>query len=111
MNGRTYRYFKGNPLYPFGYGLSYSRFSYSKPSVKQTGGNKQQLSARVTNTSKRSGDEVVQLYLSDPNGGTALKGFQRIPLGPGESKDVSFAIEANELSGKVPHISGNAPRR
>jgi beta-glucosidase len=111
MNGRTYRYFKGNPLYPFGYGLSYSRFSYSKTSSKQTGGGKQQLSARVTNISKRSGDEVVQLYLSDPNGGTALKGFQRIRLGAGESKDVSFAVEANELSGKVPHIGGNAPRR
>jgi len=111
MNGRTYRYFKGNPLYPFGFGLSYSRFSYSTTSAKQTDGDNQQLSARVTNTSKRSGDEVVQLYLTDPNGGRALKGFKRIHLGAGESKDVSFVIESNELSGKVPRIGGNAPRR
>ncbi|HEY7306241.1 MAG TPA: glycoside hydrolase family 3 C-terminal domain-containing protein [Bryobacteraceae bacterium] len=111
MKNRTYRYFKGNPLYSFGYGLSYSQFSYSEKAAKQTTGGKQQLSARVTNTSRRSGDEVAQLYLSDHNGGIELKGFQRIHLGAGESKTVSFTLDPGELQGKVPHLGGNAPRR
>jgi beta-glucosidase len=111
MKNRTYRYFKGTPLYPFGYGLSYSKFTYSEIGAKQARDSKRQLSARVKNTSKRSGEEVVQLYLSDHSGGIELKGFQRIHLGAGESKTVAFTLDAGELQGKVPHIGGNAPRR
>jgi beta-glucosidase len=111
MKNRTYRYFKGTPLYPFGYGLSYSQFTYSEIGAKQARDSKRQLSARVKNTSKRSGEEVVQLYLSDHSGGIELKGFQRIHLGAGESKTVAFTLDAGELQGKVPHIGGNAPRR
>jgi len=106
MKGRTYRYFKGKPLYPFGYGLSYSQFSYSEISSS-----KQRLSARVTNTSKRDGDEVTQLYLRTQNGDLQLKGFQRVHFGAGESKTVSFDIDESELNGKVPYIGGGQPEQ
>ncbi len=117
MKGRTYRYFKGKALYPFGYGLSYSDFAYSETTATSASGGKQTLSAKVTNTSKRGGDEVVQLYLSG-NEELELKGFQRVHLGAGESKTVSFDIDQSEVNDKVPHIGGgqpeqasNAPRR
>jgi beta-glucosidase len=84
MKGRTYRYFEGEPLWPFGSGLSYTTFSYKNQSV--TGG---KASADVTNTGKRRGDEVVQLYV-----GKNLAGFQRIPLNPGETRHVEFTLPA-----------------
>src|SRR6185312_8704598 len=68
MQGRTYRYFKGQPLYPFGFGLSYSTFKYDglKLGAKQVrSGESVKVSANVTNTSNRAGDEVVQLYVTD----------------------------------------------
>ncbi len=111
MKGRTYRYFKGKPLYPFGYGLSYSQFRYAETGVGQTNSGKQRLSTQVTNTSKREGDEVVQLYLSDDNRDIQLKGFQRIHLAAGETKKVSFEIDPNELNGRVPHIGGGQPEQ
>jgi beta-glucosidase len=111
MKGRTYRYFKGKPLYPFGYGLSYSDFSYAETTSDPPSGGKQHLSAKVTNTSKRDGDEVAQLYLVDNDHDLQLKGFQRIHLKAGESKPVSFDIDQNELNGKTPHIGGGQPEQ
>ena len=70
MEGRTYRYFEGKPLYPFGYGLSYTTFSYRGlrlPKKAINAGDPLIAEVTVTNTGKREGDEVVQLYLSFPN--------------------------------------------
>ncbi len=105
MKGRTYRYFKGTPLYPFGYGLSYTKFSYSAlqlPTSAVDAG--QSLSANVTvsNTGKVAGDEVAQLYLSFPKVAgaplRALRSFQRVHLEPGESQTVHFDLKARDLS-------------
>ncbi len=102
MARRTYRYFSGEPLYAFGYGLSYSTFEYSDLKVQpaQTGAI---VTAGVKNTSQRAGDEVVELYLSDrhspePKPIRWLAGFQRIHLGPGEQKQVSFTLGSRDLS-------------
>jgi beta-glucosidase len=105
MDGRTYRYFKGEALYPFGYGLSYTTFKYDqlvKPATLGKG-KKLTITARVTNTGKRSGEEVVELFVSHPGLQTkaplrALKGFKRITLKPGESKIVSFTLSPEQLS-------------
>ena len=105
MKNRTYRYFTGEPLYPFGYGLSYSTFEYSNKSV-----NGHTASARITNTSEREGDEVVQLYVkTDYAPNPVLKGFERIHLRPGESRAVSFT--ADEINDKATLFIGNASRR
>lgn len=99
MAGRTYRYFKGEALYPFGYGLSYTRFRYSplKASASRlTPGGAVKLSTTVTNTGARDGDEVVQFYVSRATPGApiaALKGFQRIHLKRGESRTISFSLD------------------
>lgn len=106
MANRTYRYFKGDVRYPFGYGLSYTTFAYqplSNASVVKTG-ESIQVTTTVTNTGKRDGDEVVQLYVSHPqNGNTrvplrALKGFKRIHLNKGESQTVTFTLSPEELA-------------
>jgi beta-glucosidase len=105
MNNRTYRYFNGEALYPFGYGLSYTTFKYDMlkvPATASTGKNVT-VSARVTNTGKKDGDEVVQLYISHQGVQTkvplkALKGFQRITLKAGERKIVSFTLTPEQLS-------------
>jgi beta-glucosidase len=100
MKGRTYRYFTGQPLYGFGFGLSYSKFQYSGLHAERTpkGGH---VSVRVKNDSARDGDEVVQLYL-DGAGGPAdpirsLRGFQRVHLRAGESREVLFDIPVADL--------------
>ena len=105
MKGRTYRYFEGKPLYPFGYGLSYTTFSYRDLRfLKETIHSGDPLTAEVTvsNTGKREGDEVVQLYLSFPNvpGAPlrALRGFKRVHLKAGESQQVRFALNDRDLS-------------
>ncbi len=105
MDGRTYRYFKGEALYPFGYGLSYTTFKYDqlKNPVTLGKGKKIIITARVTNTGKRSGEEVVELYVSHPGIQNkaplrALKGFKRINLKPGESQIVSFTLTPEQLS-------------
>ena len=105
MDNRTYRYFKGEPLYPFGYGLSYTTFKYSKLKVakKVNSGDPLTVEVTVQNTGKMAGDEVVQLYVSDlkatvPVPVRALKGFKRIHLNPGESKVVTFEVAPDAFS-------------
>ena len=105
MAGRTYRYFKGDVRYPFGHGLSYTKFSYSPLNAPDsvTTGRDATVSVTVKNTGKREGDEVVQLYVShSPEGRVAvpvrsLKGFRRVSLKPGESRKVSFTLTPEEL--------------
>ena len=104
MANRTYRYFTGKPLYPFGYGLSYTKFNYSDLSVpEQAIAAGQPLSAEVTvtNTGKVAGDEVVQLYLKfPPDKGApriALRGFDRVHLDPGASQKVHFELKPRDL--------------
>ncbi len=105
MAGRTYRYYQGTPLYPFGYGLSYTSFEYAdlKVPTKVKAGDSISVSVTVTNTGQMSGDEVVQLYLSDlkastPRPSRQLEGFQRIHLNSGESKTVEFILNPRQLS-------------
>jgi len=105
MAGKTYRFFSREPLYPFGYGLSYTTFSYSDLSVpeKAVAGEKVKITVKVTNSGKVEGDEVVQLYLTDEKATTPrpirqLEGFTRITLKPGESKVVEFTLEPRQFS-------------
>ena len=105
MANRTYRYMKKPPLFPFGFGLSYTTFSYgslslSKPSI----GASESITATttVTNTGKYAGEEVVQLYVTDLVASVevpryTLKGFQRVALEPGESKIVTFEVTPKML--------------
>lgn len=105
MTGRTYRYFTGEPLYPFGYGLSYTTFSYSNLSIPERieAGDNVMVSVKVTNTGPRAGDEVVQLYLTDLKASTErpirqLEGFRRIHLKSGESMEVEFLLTPRQFS-------------
>jgi beta-glucosidase len=105
-HGRTYMYFKGKPLYPFGYGLSYTSFEYSnlKTSSEHIAADGEvTVSVDVRNSGTRAGDEVVQLYVKHigskverPN--QELTGFQRVTLNPGETKTVSLPLRAAALS-------------
>jgi beta-glucosidase len=105
MAGRTYRYFTEPPLYPFGYGLSFSSFNYSDPKVSQpevAADGAVKVSVRVTNSSSVPGDEVVQLYLAHPGveGAPirALAGFRRIHLAAAASETVDFTLRDRDLS-------------
>ncbi len=104
MKGRTYRYFDGQPLYPFGFGLSYTTFSYSKLTVPDgvQAGSPAVVEATVTNTGHRAGDEVAQLYLSFPNvpgaPRRALRAFRRVHLAPGASERVRFELDPRAMS-------------
>ncbi|MBV9928706.1 MAG: glycoside hydrolase family 3 C-terminal domain-containing protein [Acidobacteria bacterium] len=106
MDGKTYRYFKGEPLYPFGYGLSYTTFRYDglKLGAKSyAAGQNVELSVEVRNTGARAGDEVVQLYVTGPESSTpapsrALKGVRRVRLKPGERRRVNFTLTPRDLS-------------
>jgi beta-glucosidase len=108
MKNRTYRYFSGTPLYGFGYGLSYTHFTYSGLKLStQTLHAGDDLTAEVTirNTGKVAGQEVAELYLLPPAGGNGglsprlqLEGFQRVMLRPGESKAVTFKLTPRNLS-------------
>ena len=104
MEGRTYRYFKGKPLYPFGHGLSYTQFSYSDLKLDTTSLNAGQplrLSVRVRNTGRRAGDEVAQLYVKRPDAfglNASLAAFSRVSLKPGESRVVYMTIDPRDLS-------------
>ncbi|HEY6456729.1 MAG TPA: glycoside hydrolase family 3 C-terminal domain-containing protein [Steroidobacteraceae bacterium] len=105
MTGRTYRYFQGEALWPFGYGLSYTKFQYGAMTVPQApinAGEPLNVAVTVTNTGTLAGDEVVQLYLNFPDipGAPirALRGFQRIHLAPGTSRKVEFHLQPRDLS-------------
>ncbi|MBN1272492.1 MAG: glycoside hydrolase family 3 C-terminal domain-containing protein [Candidatus Aminicenantes bacterium] len=105
MENRTYRYFQGEPLYPFGYGLSYTSFRYGNLNLpsKVPAGNRVVVSVDMENIGKRSGEEVVQLYVRDVEASVpvpirSLKGFQRIRLEPGEKKTVCFILLPRDLS-------------
>ena len=95
-----------SPLFPFGYGLSYTTFTYSKPKFENASISKDEstiVSVDVTNTGKRTGDEVVQMYVRDDYASVGrynkmLKGFERISLEPGETKTVTFTLGFNELN-------------
>ena len=105
MKGRTYRYFEGTPLYSFGYGLSYTTFTYSGltlPASPVTAGSPLIAEVTVTNSGQRAGDEIVQLYLSFPHvpGAPlrALRGFQRVHLEAGASQRLRFELQPRDLS-------------
>ncbi|MGA3099731.1 MAG: glycoside hydrolase family 3 C-terminal domain-containing protein [Bryobacteraceae bacterium] len=105
-NGRTYMYFKGQPLYPFGYGLSYTTFTYSNlrpSSLRMTKDGQMSVTVTVRNTGKRDGQEVVQFYVTHVGSKVErpikeLKGFQRVTLKAGESKVVLFPLKAKDLA-------------
>jgi beta-glucosidase len=100
MKERTYRYFTGEPLYPFGHGLSYTRFEYSDLRLDRAtagAGEEVQASVSVKNVGARPGDEVVQLYVRHlqprlPVPLQQLRGFERVPLQPGEQRRVTFRL-------------------
>jgi beta-glucosidase len=105
-HGRTYMYFKGTPLYPFGYGLSYTAFRYSNLRTSTSALKKDgslTISVDVKNTGSRTGDEVVQLYVkhlhsSVPRPVAELKGFKRLGIEPGQTKTVTMKIAAADLA-------------
>jgi beta-glucosidase len=105
MEGKTYRYFKGDPLYPFGHGLSYTKFEYGKLKMKKSvkAGEPVQVSAEVRNTGALAGEEVVQLYLTDTAASApvplrSLRGVQRVSLRPGEMKQITFTLAPRDLT-------------
>jgi beta-glucosidase len=105
MKNRTYRYFTGKPLYPFGYGLSYSKFQYSNlklSSPELEAGSPLAVDVDVKNVSARAGDEVVELYVNFPKlpGAPlrALRGLTRVHLGAGESQHVKLMLQPRDLS-------------
>jgi beta-glucosidase len=106
MDNRTYRYFSGDPLYPFGYGLSYTRFTYRdlqiSPQIVKAG-EAVSVQVEVENSGSRLGDEVVQLYLKDVHASVPvpqlqLQGFDRFRLAPGERKTVQFTLTPEQMS-------------
>jgi beta-glucosidase len=107
MTNRTYRYFKGKPLYGFGYGLSYTTYKYDQLKVPTTITSKKDVpvSVRVTNAGKMDGEEVVEVYVTNEDKRLqtpirALKGFQRVFLKAGESKVVNFNL-STEAFGRL----------
>ncbi len=105
MTNRTYRYFQGEPLYPFGYGLSYSKFEYSNlklPGSELKAGDPLPIGVDIKNASDRGGDEVVEVYLSFPKvPGTpmrALRAFKRIHMEAGQSSHADFTLQPRDLS-------------
>lgn len=106
MAERTYRYFTGKPLYPFGHGLSYTEFQYADLNIAPSRSHASDpitVSVNVTNTGERAGDEVVQLYLSDATSPVKtpirqLAGFRRIHLQPGETQRVQFALKPAQFA-------------
>jgi beta-glucosidase len=136
MHDRTYKYFSGDPLYPFGHGLSYTNFKYSDLEISDKefdNVDKITIKVNVTNTGEIQGAEVVQLYISDVVASArvpklSLEGFEKITLLPGEQKEVVFELLPEQLSiindrgekiiepgtfsifvgGKQPNMKGNA---
>ncbi|MDE2449683.1 MAG: glycoside hydrolase family 3 C-terminal domain-containing protein [Gammaproteobacteria bacterium] len=105
MSNRTYRYFKGEPLYPFGFGLSYTNFEYTNLHAGKSSISANEpatVSVDVTNRGARAGDEVVELYLTHERVAgapqRALKGFQRIHLAPGQTRHIEFTLRDRALA-------------
>lgn len=105
MENRTYRYFKGTPLYPFGFGLSYSTFEYAgfKINKPESNANEITISVTVKNTSTHDGEEVAQLYVKKPvlhenNPIKSLCGFKRVSLKAGESRQITFAVKLKDIT-------------
>jgi beta-glucosidase len=106
MENRTYRFFKGEPLYPFGYGLSYTHFEYSKPVLAKdtiAAGSDLEVRTTVKNTGEMESDEIVQMYLKDVEASVRvpnwqLAGFRRVHLKPGESAEVTFTLKARQMA-------------
>ncbi len=106
LDGRTYRYYAGDPLYPFGFGLSYTTFRYEHLTTDRgtlRASDTLQVQVRLTNTGTRAGDEVVQLYASFPHSAVArpqkaLVGFKRISLQPGETREIVLPLRASGLA-------------
>jgi len=105
MQGRTYRYFTGTPLYPFGYGLSYTSYEYSNLTVDKSSDTQSdvEVSVEVKNTGKTGGEEVVQIFVSNKTAKTivpltSLKGFKRVYLKPGENKTINFKLKPEDFS-------------
>jgi beta-glucosidase len=105
MKGHTYRYFRGTPLYPFGFGLSYSTFEYPGIEIQAEAktGDRISVLVKVKNTGEMAGEEVVQLYLKNLSNQNeppivSLKGFERIFLNPGQEKKVEFTLNPRDFS-------------
>jgi len=105
MKGRTYRYFEGQPLYPFGFGMSYSKFAYSNAKLSTASlkaGSDLKVDVDVRNTFGGAGDEVVQAYLVFPKlpgaPTKALRAFQRVSVGAGQTQHVRLTLNARDLS-------------
>ncbi|HCZ37639.1 MAG TPA: glycosyl hydrolase, partial [Cytophagales bacterium] len=115
ISNQTYRYYTGTPLYPFGYGLSYTTFQYADLAVDKTNPAVVSISAMVKNTGSFAGDEVVQVYLSSQSDSRkplrALEAFKRIHLKPGEVQQVTFIIDSKQIGeGQVEiSIGGGQP--
>ena len=102
-HGRTYMYFKGEALYPFGYGLSYTSFNYEQARVQKQDKQNVYVSVSITNTGKRDGDEVVQLYASYPESKVEhpkrqLKAFERVSIPAGQTKEVILKVSKSDIS-------------
>ncbi|MCQ2148319.1 MAG: fibronectin type III-like domain-contianing protein, partial [Bacteroidales bacterium] len=97
-HGRTYMYFKGQALYPFGYGLSYTKFQYKHLKIKKDGDN-YKVTFDLTNVGKMDGEEVVQLYATVPGDDAAkrLRGFDRVAVAKGETKKVEIIVPSDDL--------------
>jgi beta-glucosidase len=105
MKGRTYRYFEGRPLYPFGFGLSFTKFEYSNLAIPDIFAADRDVTVAVDvqNVGASAGEEVVQLYLTDVDASVpvplkALQGFERVFLNPGEKKTVRFGLRPEQFS-------------
>jgi len=105
MKGRTYRFFDGQPLYPFGYGLSYTTFSYRNLKLprQSAAGGEVPVSVEVRNSGSRAGEEVVEVYIGRSGRSAAepirsLAAFRRVPLAAGEAKTVEFRLSPREFS-------------
>lgn len=117
MEGRTYRYFKGEPVYAFGHGLSYTDFDFGKGKIVTADNGSRYLAVKVKNTGRRDGETVLQLYVSRPDDTAgpvkALRGFERISLKAGEKDVVRIPVNDetflwwNEASGKMEPLSGD----
>jgi beta-glucosidase len=102
-HGRTYMYFHGEPLYPFGFGLSYTTFRLSNLRAAAPVNGTLPVTLDATNTGSRTGDEVVQLYVHYPHSAVSrpeeeLKGFQRVSLSPGETRTLTIPLKISELA-------------